>query len=562
MNKNPFFHLIILAAFLLQACGAAVASPTPLPNPVSTMTVTFAPPTPTPLPSNTPTPTLTPTPAPAPVTNRVSGMTFDTGYIQLKDPFKNPITDQQLINVIKPMGVNWVAIQANCFAENAHDPQVKCDEVAGSPSDAALVHIIQLAKAQGLRVFLKTALILKNSQISLEYTLQNEPDWQIFFSTYGAGIIHWASLAAANGVDLFSVGTEMDLAQKRSDDWRKLIHDVRAVYFGPVTYGANSGGGETGVQWWDALDFIGVDTYYSLRTSNDHPSVEEIKKAWTPYVTLLEGLAKKWDKPIIFTEAGYTSENGTLTMPWGERYDQPIDLQEQADGYQALLETFSEKPWWHGVFWFHEPAMPTEGGPAGQFWEIDGKPAENVLRAYNGQPPFPTYTPIPTFDAPPSAKQVIYADGLGQNWEFPSIFTWADLNSTEQVFAGQTAVKVTTDPWTGISFWVDPAADLSPYNFLEFYIYIASNKGEYYPNINVNFNDASGDLMLSMPDIMRPGYVEGGELTLGKWQRVRIPLTELGAVNQKVRTLSFSHHSKTGTVVFYLDNISLVKFGQ
>ena len=89
-----------------------------------------------------------------------------------------------------------------------------------------------------------------------------------------------------------------------------------------------------------------------------------------------------------------------------------------------------------------------------------------------------------------------------------------------------------------------------------------THPNEYYPNINVAFNDADGVLMLAMPDVMRPGYVEDGELTLHQWHRVRIPLAELGAVNQKIKSLMFTHQSELGTVDFYLDNISLVKYKQ
>ena len=544
--------LILLIASLLAACSPAVTVTPPAPPTKTTLPTSTKTPTATIIPS----PTLTSTPTPAPMSAKISGMIYDPGF-GFKDAFLNPTSDAQIVNVIKPMGVNWVAIFASCYMSTIHSPVVRCDESLGVPNDASLRHAIALAKSQGLRVLFKPGILIQETGIALDVRMQSEADWQSFFDSYGAAMVHWAELSEETGVDYFAVGTEMSGTQQRETEWRQLIQDVRAVYSGPLTYCANSGS-ETGVTWWDALDAIGVDAYYPLVVS-ENPTVEQIKTAWTPYVTLLDGLAKKWGKSIIFTEAGYTSQNMSLRTPWGDRSDQPIDLQEQADGYQALLETFSDKPWWQGVFWFHQSAAPVEGGIAGQLWEIDGKPAENVLRAYNGQPPFPTPTLIPNYDSPNNHILVIYNDGLDPAWELPSVFTWADPGSSEQVYAGSQALKVHLEPWTNIDLWVNAPVDTSEYDFLEFYIYITALRGDYYPNINVYFNAETGPAILHMPDIMRPGYVEGGELSTGKWLRVRIPMSELGAIDQKIITLSFGHHTATGTVDFYLDEIALVK---
>ena len=485
-------------------------------------------------------------------------MIYDPGF-GFKGAFLSPTSDDQLVNIIKPMGVNWVAIFAWCYLNTAHSSALICDESQGVPSDDALRHVITLAKSQGLRVMLKPGLVIQESGYALDIKMQSEADWQAFFASYEATILHWAELSQQTGVDYFSVGTEMSSTQYREKDWRQLIQDVRKVYTGPLTYCANHNGGETSVNWWDALDAIGVDAYYPLAVSSK-PTVEQIKIAWKPYVTLLENLSKKWDKPIIFTEAGYTSQKGSLTAPWGERNNQPINLQEQADGYQGLLETFSDKPWWHGVFWFHQSALPSEGGPTGQLWEINGKPAENILRAYNGQLPFPTSTPIPDYTSTNNQRLVIYSDGLAPAWELPSVFTWAEAGSTEQVYAGSQALKVRLEPWRNIDLWVNVPIETRQYDFLEFYIYIATLRGDYYPNITVHLAAEDGHSILNMPDIMRPGYIEGGKLAIGQWLRVRIPMAELGSIDQRIITLTFGHDTASGTVDFYLDEIALVRF--
>ena len=63
---------------------------------------------------------------------------------------------------------------------------------------------------------------------------------------------------------MFSVGTELQIpALQREADWRQLIKDVRAVYSGKLIYSANWYEEYEGIKFWDALDAIGVQAYFS-----------------------------------------------------------------------------------------------------------------------------------------------------------------------------------------------------------------------------------------------------------------------------------------------------------
>jgi len=46
------------------------------------------------------------------------------------------------------------------------------------------------------------------------------------------------------------------------------VQAVREVYTGELTSSANWGGEEMSKQWWDVIDYIGVDAYYSQGRSN------------------------------------------------------------------------------------------------------------------------------------------------------------------------------------------------------------------------------------------------------------------------------------------------------
>ncbi len=133
------------------------------------------------------------------------------------------------------------------------------------------------------------------------------------------------------------------------------------------------------------MDYIGADFYCGL-TDKYNPTVEELKAAWTEkgYIALLGNLSKRFNKPIIFTEFGYPSKDGANRWPGWWTREAPIDLQEQADCYQAALEVLWGKPWLAGIFWWQWFANTSiwPGGPNDDSYTPYGKPAEAVLKRF------------------------------------------------------------------------------------------------------------------------------------------------------------------------------------
>ncbi len=147
-------------------------------------------------------------------------------------------------------------------------------------------------------------------------------------------------------------------------------------------------GEEKRITWWDAVDYIGIQAYYKLTTKND-PTVGELKEAWVKngHIALLEDLSRRFNKPIIFTEIGYRSIDGTNKQPANSTKVATIDLQEQADCYQAALEVLWGKPWLAGMFWWQWRAEAGLGGPNDTNAYPNGKPAEEVLKKFYLSPP-------------------------------------------------------------------------------------------------------------------------------------------------------------------------------
>ncbi len=124
-----------------------------------------------------------------------------------------------------------------------------------------------------------------------EINFATPAEWDNFFNDYETWIVDMARIAQAHEVPLFCVGLEFTFAEKFPERWLKIIAAVRAVYYGKLTYGGNWNEFEN-VQFWDALDYIGVLAYFPL-TKTPNPSQEELSAAWEKRCAELEKFCKR-----------------------------------------------------------------------------------------------------------------------------------------------------------------------------------------------------------------------------------------------------------------------------
>ena len=296
-------------------------------------------------------------------------------------------SDQTLATVVKPIGVNWISVVVTCYQNSFTATEIQCDSDR-TPTDDDLKHAVDYAHSLGLQVMLKPHVDLDDGQWRGEIELGgDEAAWTAWFAEYTNFITHYAALAQETGIEYFVIGTELQGTSSREVEWRAVTAAVRAVYHGPLTYAANHGEEVLNLTWWDAVDAIGVDAYYPL-TESDAPTLPELRSAWTPIVERLGQLSKQWNRRVILTEAGYQSRNGTNRTPWHVE-TKAIDLQEQADSYQAVFDSFTGHDWWQGVFWWYWNVRLDQGGPENSGFTANNKPAENVLRLNYGAPPRP-----------------------------------------------------------------------------------------------------------------------------------------------------------------------------
>ncbi len=251
-----------------------------------------------------------------------------------------------------------------------------------SHSDDELVSLIRLMKMTGLKSVLKPHVDIKDGTWRGYIALENEEDKAAWFDSYRNFIIRYAKMAEKEHVDSLIIGTELDSLQGAENKayWDNIIDAIKEIYKGELTYASNWDSYEN-VCFWDKLDFAGIDAYHPLSESAT-PTVEELKQGWQPHVEKMEEFQKKIGKQIAFTEAGYRSVDYTARDPLEYLEDRPANMEGQKNCYQALIDTFIDKPWFKGVYFWNYAPIKDDGGLSNKNFTPKGKPAEQVPLLY------------------------------------------------------------------------------------------------------------------------------------------------------------------------------------
>lgn len=313
------------------------------------------------------------------------GVTYESWW---HGEFSSANSDATLKEVVVPSGAEWIAVIVKCFQETHTSIEIVCKTDEASASDDDLRHVIQQAHELGLKVMLKPHIDLSNLANSSDGRFNigfgtDEAAWAQWFASYTDFITHFAALAEELGVEYMAVGTELGGTTGRADQWREVVRQVRQVFSGGLTYAALTYVEPLQISWWDALDAIGIDAYFSVTLTNN-PTPAQMQLGWKPTVAYLGWLSGRWNRPVILTEVGYMSVDGTNVLPgdWSKTGD--LDGEEQAAAYQSVFEAFQDAAWWKGVFWWSLDTNPQQGGPTDRGYSFHNKPAEDVVRRYFG----------------------------------------------------------------------------------------------------------------------------------------------------------------------------------
>ncbi|MGF1600618.1 MAG: glycoside hydrolase TIM-barrel-like domain-containing protein [Thermosynechococcaceae cyanobacterium] len=302
--------------------------------------------------------------------------------------------------VLKDNNVNWIVQTPFGWQRDIDSPDLflKTTGVYWGETDEGLTLTTQYAQDIGIQTLLKPHIWLtqaKEGKWRTDIKMRSEADWQTWFKNYRTFILHYAKFAEQQKIPMLCIGTELQTtAIQREQDWRTLIADIRQVYSGQLTYAANWFEAFEQIQFWDALDFIGIQAYFPLSTQNE-PTVEQLKAGWQPHLDNIAVIQKRYQKPVIFTEIGYRSTEDAAIEPWKwpdsselnpSQFATEAGLQTQANCYEAFFQTVWDQDWFAGAYWWKWfPAIePGSQQSVGQGFTPQNKPAEQILRSQYG----------------------------------------------------------------------------------------------------------------------------------------------------------------------------------
>lgn len=290
------------------------------------------------------------------------------------------------LTAILNVKANWVSLMPYAFVpKESATVRFQIDSSKNhqwwGESPAGIRKCIRMAKSKGIKVMLKPHLWLGWGQFTGEMDFDTEDQWREFERSYKLYMLTFGKIAQEEGVESFCLGTEMGShVQNRPAFWLDMITEMRKIYKGKLTYAENWDCFDK-VSFWNQLDFIGVDGYFPLSDKKD-PSENDLKKGWIKHLKKLNNISGELNKPILFTEIGYRSNDYSTEKPWDTEYSKPINDGLQAKAYAAFFENAYKQPWCAGAFIWKWFPVQIEHFHEKETFSPQGKPAEAVLKTY------------------------------------------------------------------------------------------------------------------------------------------------------------------------------------
>lgn len=302
----------------------------------------------------------------------IKGFTF--GFMTPRGKYADEKSKASLKLMKEKTGSDTVILALGALQSTAHSEDV---DYTGNymPTDDELIKIITYAKELGLRVILKPLVNCKNGtwRAHINFFDQEvvcEPKWSNWFKSYTKYQLHYANIAEQMECEMFIVGCEMVQAERRADEWRKLIQDVKKVYTGLVSYNTDKYQ-EDNVTWWDAVDVISSSGYYSIHD-------------WDNQIKRIEKVVQKYNKPFFFAEAGCPSREGSSHIPNNWEHVGALSLEEQANYYQVMFDKCKDVDWIKGFgLWDWKSHIYKEvEGIYDDEYAVYGKPACTIIHDF------------------------------------------------------------------------------------------------------------------------------------------------------------------------------------
>ncbi len=268
---------------------------------------------------------------------------------------------QRIIDYAISLNANSVAVTFPFFTYGITSDTVYA-KPGVTPSPGHIAIFLAVAARAHIRVTLRpvlneNALIAQNPFAWRgSITPQNRAAW---FRSYHKLLLPYAAAAQAGHAATFVLGTELD-SLEGSPQWADLVHSIKSVYTGELTYDENydefsAGTAKLPIQSHD------VDAYPSLGVP---PNASEAQLTWS-WDAWLGAHPLALRRALTISETGIDAVAGSYVNPWdwAGRASKPIDPHVQAVWYQAACNALSAEQIGGGIYYWEvnfdaNPAAP------------------------------------------------------------------------------------------------------------------------------------------------------------------------------------------------------------
>lgn len=241
----------------------------------------------------------------------------------------------------KDVGFNTASILFTCHVKDI--PSAKIDCISNnSPKLKRVTSLISQAKSQGMKISLRLYIDVLSGDWR---ALWNPKDKALAFAEIRKTLVRFAKISQKHEVDLFVIGAELEKLTRPeyTQNWVKIIQDVRSHYKGKLTYGANGNYSSYKVpehRWigfWDQLDAIGIDYYTPLKQTLN-VTKQNFSDHHCQNVAKLQKLYK--GKNLFINEVGFPAAKNGHTKPyeWVWPKKTKNDFKSQAQNISAFFD--------------------------------------------------------------------------------------------------------------------------------------------------------------------------------------------------------------------------------
>lgn len=327
---------------------------------------------------------------------------------------------QGYFDYLKALNVNWVGISPVWYLNSKSDDTLFPAPPGGLnngqlqtwPDDELRIFIRRL-RCQGFHVFL--GLAARDVSVDGQYHRYEYWPTDRFQQSYTEFVLHYAQLAQDEGVELLSIGTEMDTAiHPHWAGWLQgLLAQVRAVYKGSLSYDQHYSAFLSGPRpaaagdphyWWELpedpkslweldFDYIGLSVYdLNLAAGGDNSEAAQTAR-WQEFFAQVKAAHERYGKPVLLLEVGQDNiDPADIGKPKAEAYARQSTAagqQLQVNALKSLFKASDGYDWYRGGFlweyWVMDDAECQAATCRGIGFTTRGKPADAVVQKYYGQ---------------------------------------------------------------------------------------------------------------------------------------------------------------------------------